>query len=84
MDFIKGENRFFAEDSEGLLLAEITFSETVPGVVNIDKTYVHPSQRGKGLADALVSKAAESILNDGKKPTATCSYAKHWLEKNGL
>ena len=47
MPFILTENRI-AYVQEGQLLAEATFPEFAPGVVNIDHTFVDEALRGQG------------------------------------
>lgn len=49
MPFILTENRI-AYVQEGQLLAEATFPEFAPGVVNIDHTFVDEALRGQGVA----------------------------------
>lgn len=82
MDFQTESNRIYKEDENGKVIAEITFPETEKGVFCIDHTFVDDSIRGQGVAGQLVQLAAEKIQAQGGKVTATCSYAKHWLEKH--
>jgi len=82
MDYKFESNRIYAENNSGELLAEITFFETEQGVFIIDHTFVDNSLRGQGIAGELVRQAVQIIKEQGGKATATCSYAKHWLEKN--
>lgn len=82
MELQHEKGRVYMEDAQGKVLAEITFPETIPGTVNIDHTFVDDSLRGQGMADKLVRAALEDIAKDGKKYTATCSYAVKWLEKH--
>lgn len=83
MDFIKESNRIYKTDDTGKIIAEITFPENDPGVFCIDHTFVDEVLRGQGVAQKLVSDAVAEIESKGGKVTATCSYAQHWLEKNG-
>lgn len=80
--FIRLEDRIYAKTDEGKVICEITFPETEKGVCNIDHTYVDDDYRGMGLAGKLVQEAVDSIEKRGCKVTATCSYAKHWLDKH--
>lgn len=84
MEFTKENGRIFYESAEGKLLAEITYRETENGVFCIDHTFTDESLRGQGVAGALVEAAVNEITAKGGKVTATCSYAKHWLEKHGM
>ncbi len=84
MDFKNEENRIYQIDENGNLLCEITFSEVEPGVFNINHTFVDDSLRGKGIAKLLVEEAIKTIRKKNGKIKATCSYAKHYLEKNNI
>jgi predicted GNAT family acetyltransferase len=48
MELFYEENRFYAMDTKGSLLAEITFPFTAPGKVDINHTFVDASLRGQG------------------------------------
>ncbi len=84
MEFEKEADRIYKEDDTGKLIAEITFPETEPGVFCIDHTFVDESLRGQGVAQLLMTQAVEEIKSKGGIIEATCSFAKHWLEKNYL
>ena len=76
------ETRIYSLNEDGKLVAEITFPMTAPGIYTIDHTFVDPSLRGHGAADALVRAALEQIKKNGGQVEATCSYAVKWLEKH--
>lgn len=80
MDFIKEPNRVYANDTTGNLIAEITFPNS-GDTYCINHTFVDDSLRGQGVAGQLVQMAVDIIKENGGQVTATCSYAKHWLEK---
>lgn len=82
MDFEREDNRIFAEDGAGNLVAEITFPACREGVVNIDHTFVDPSLRGQGVADKLVRAAVRYIREAGVKATVTCTYAQRWFAEH--
>ena len=75
-------NRIIQKDETGRVIAEITFSETSPGVFVIDHTFVDKSLRGQGMASKLVQTAVDEIKKRGGNVQATCSYAKKWLEEH--
>ena len=77
--FQKEKCRFYMEDENGKLIAEITFPETEPGVFTIDHTFVDSSLRGQGIASKLVQAAVDTIHCQGGKVKATCPYAVEWL-----
>ena len=83
MHFIKENGRIYNINEQGKILAEITFQELEPGIFNIDHTFVDESLRGQGIAQKLVEMAIEEIKKKNGKVQATCSYAKHYLEKRG-
>ena len=81
MNYIKETNRIYTQDEAGKLLAEITFPNS-GDTYCIDHTFVDDSLRGQGVAGTLVQIAVDEIKGRGGVVTATCSYAKHWIEKN--
>ena len=82
MDFIKEQNRIYAEDENGKLIAEVTFPESEEGVCTIDHTFVDDSLRGHSVASKLVESAVEQIKEQGKEVNATCTYAQAWLKRH--
>ena len=64
--------------------AKITFPETSPNVYDIKETFVDDSLRGQGIAGKLVQMAITEINKRGGEITASCSYAKKWIEKHGI
>lgn len=63
-------------------LAEATFPEEIPGVVNIDHTFVDPSLRGQGIAGQLMRHVVDALRGTGRRAHPTCSYAVAWFEKH--
>ena len=82
MEFIIEENRIYAIDNNKKIIAQIDFNEIEKGVYNINHTFVDESLRGKGIAKKLVEMAIDEIKKKNGVVKATCSYAKHYLEKN--
>lgn len=82
MDFIKEKNHIYSEDENGYLLAEVTFPETSPGVVNINHTFVDNSLRGQGIAAQLMEAAYDMLKEDNRKAVATCPYAVKWYREH--
>lgn len=79
MQFQYDDYCIYAEDENGQLLAEITYPPLDAETVHINHTYVHPSLRGRGIADALMRAAMDDIRARNLKAMATCSYARKWL-----
>ena len=83
MDFIKEENRIYAEDKNNQTVAEVTFYEIEDGIYNIDHTFVDDSLRGQGIGSKLVQEAVDTIKKKGAEVQATCPFASKWLQDNG-
>lgn len=81
MEFIYENERIYAEDSSGKVIAEVTFP-LIDGAYTIDHTFVDDSLRGQGVAGKLVKAAADKIISDGGQIKATCSYAVKWFENH--
>ena len=84
MDFKIEENRIYSVNSDNKVIAEITFEELEKGIFNINHTYVDESLRGQKIGEKLVQMTIEEIKKKNGKVQATCSYAKHYLEKNNI
>lgn len=72
--------RYF--DKTGKILAEVTFPQVEPGVVEINHTFVDESLRGQGMAGKLLTRAVSVIAASGFHARPTCSYAVSWFEKH--
>jgi predicted GNAT family acetyltransferase len=81
MDFVYEQERIYAADTDGKITAEITFPER-DGIADINHTFVDDSLRGQGVAGRLVRAAADQILRDGNKISASCPYASAWLDRH--
>ena len=81
MNFIIEDNRIYASEEDGNVVAEITFPAK-DGIATIDHTFVADSLRGQGIAGKLMEAAVAKIQADGNKIGATCSYAVSWLGKH--
>ena len=81
MNFIKEEERIYAKDENDKVIAEIEFKEIEKGVYDIFHTFVDESLRGQGVVSKLVQEAVKEIQERNGKITASCSYAKKWIEK---
>ncbi|PIC99575.1 GNAT family N-acetyltransferase [Sporosarcina sp. P29] len=79
--FLKGENRFYLENDEGQLIAEITFTTPNPAIFIIDHTFVDPSLRGKGIAQSLVKEVVTKARAEDRKILPLCPFAKLEFER---
>ena len=82
MEFCSAPGRLYAEDANGVLLAEITFPTAGDGIADLNHTFVHPSLQGQGLAGRLVRAAAEHLRLEGRKARVPCSYAALWFQRH--
>lgn len=74
------ETRIFTmEDNE--VIAEVLYTNN-KDEINIYRVYVNPIARGRGLAAEAMKVAMKYFEEKSLKVTATCSYARSWLEKN--
>ena len=78
------ENQYLLLGENDETLAEIDFPMIKEGVIEITHTIVSPSLQGQGIARKLVDKVVEIAKEKGYRVTASCSYARHYLEKQGL
>lgn len=81
MDFTKGNHRFYQEDKDGKLIAEITYEEIDEKTVDANHTYVDESLRGQGVAEQLVDRLAEEMRSEGKRIHPTCPYIVNLFER---
>lgn len=79
MMFIQEENRFYMGDP-GNPTAEITFAALSGDTLSVDHTFVDDSLRGQGIAEKLLDAVADYARSEGKKLSATCSYARKKLD----
>jgi hypothetical protein len=80
MDFKHESNRIYLENEKGECIAEVTFPQVSENKVNINRTYVDNSLRGRGVADKLMSEVMDDLKKGNKKAVITCSYAAGWLK----
>ncbi len=82
--------RFITEDTavicteNGKEVGKVTFRDDGTGVCDIDHTHVDECMQGKGVAAQLVRRALNIIAIQGKEVSTSCSYARRYVEKNGL
>ncbi len=81
MDFIKEEGRIYSLNSNGQVIAEITYVKEEDNYYNINHTYVSDVLRGQGIGKILLKLAIEDIESKNGKVRATCEYAKAQLMK---
>lgn len=74
---IADENRFYLNDDDGNMIAEIVFIPTGERLAIIDHTYVDERLKGQGVGKKLVSLVVEKMRADKRKIIPLCPFAKH-------
>ena len=82
MDWKYENNRIYNEDESGEVLAEANFVHKENGEIDIEHVYVNPKLRGQGVGGEIMTIVAEYLRKEGKRATASCSYANAWFKKN--
>ena len=82
MEFIHKDNQIAVFSEDGRVLAEVTFPEVGPGVVNVDHTYVSDELRGQGIAGKLMNELVKDLECTDRKAVLTCSYAVDWFDRH--
>lgn len=78
---IEKENKIIYEingEEIGVVEYEIINEKTI----DIYHTYVNPDYQGQHIAANLMEELFKKLKKENKKATASCSYAKHWMEKH--
>ena len=83
MDFITEKERIICLENSREI-GEVTFPETEKNVFDINHTFVDESAQGRGVAAQLVRRAINEINLRGGKIRISCSYARKYVEKNGI
>ena len=81
MDFEKAENRFYKNNKDGKMIAEVTYVPSGEDKVILDHTFVDPSLRGQGIAEELVNRVVKEMQTENKKIIPLCPYAKTLFER---
>jgi len=77
--FTKG--RFYIEDFNGKMIAEVTYVEQYGDTLHLDHTFVDESLRGQGVAKMLVDKVVELARKENKDIFPKCPYARSLFER---
>ena len=75
MEFIHQENRIYAENDAGQIVAEVTFPQENASTVCLDHTFVDDSLRGQGVAGKLVKEVVDYAQKNGKKIRTLIVYS---------
>lgn len=81
MEYIKGENRYYALVND-IEAGEVTYTTEEDGVLVIDHTGVKDDYRGQGIAQKLVKLVVDQALEENKKVIPLCPFAAHEFVRN--
>ncbi|MBO0476568.1 N-acetyltransferase [Vagococcus sp. DIV0080] len=79
--FTVEKERVFLEE-EGKIVAEINWVFLEEKVIDVNRTFVDESQRGKGLAEKLVLAVIEIAKKEELKIVPSCSYVENYFNKH--
>lgn len=82
LEIKKGIKKFYAGDSEGNPLAEMTFIPSGENLIIADHTYVSDELKGQGVGKQLLKEVVAWARKENKKIVPLCSYVKAQMEKN--
>lgn len=71
------EKRFYINDEQGKLIAEISFVPSGDKLTIIDHTWVDESLKGQGVGKKLVALVVEKMRAEKRKIIPLCPFAKH-------
>jgi predicted GNAT family acetyltransferase len=81
MPFVVMENTIVYKEN-GTVLAEVAYPPTGIGTVDICRTRVDESLRGRGMAGQLVERAARELRRTHRKAVLSCEYAAEWFRQH--
>lgn len=81
-EIVKEVDSISLKDKEGNIVAYVTFPLVEDGVVNINRTFVDGSLRGRGIASKLMNLVYEELVKRNLKARITCSYAVKYFSEN--
>lgn len=73
--------RFYLNNDENQMIAEVTYTEAGTNILIIDHTFVDPSLRGQGVGGKLIEEVVKLAIKDNKKIVPLCPFAKKVFEQ---
>lgn len=80
--FKSEKGRFYLEDDNNKMIAEITYEYLNDHVIDVDHTFVDSSLRGQGIARKLVDEVVLMARKDNLKIKPTCPYVVRVFEND--
>ena len=82
MEYFYEKERIYLKNEEDKIVGYVLFTNIGEKVVEISKTFVDESLRGKGIANELMKRLVRYLDKNNLKCIPICSYAVIWFEKN--
>lgn len=82
MNFTKEANRILLRGEDGKVTALAEFPPLTEGLVEVTRTYVDPSLRGRGIAGKLMEQTALLLRESDRRARPRCPYAVHWFSEH--
>lgn len=77
LKFLEDEKRFYINDQQGKMIAEISFVPSGDKLTIIDHTWVDEVLKGKGVGKKLVALVVAKMRAENRKIIPLCPFAKH-------
>lgn len=71
------DTRFYINDAQGKLIAEVCYLPSGEKLTIIDHTWVDESLKGQGVGKKLVALVVEKMRAEHRKIIPLCPFAKH-------
>lgn len=81
MKILISENEIIFQDGD-TFIGNIHWQQLNSNTISIDHTHISEAYSGQGLAQQLILSLIEYAQNNHFKITASCSFARHFFEKN--
>jgi hypothetical protein len=78
----EANRNFFCEVDAKTCSVHYERHDTIPVVLDIYKTFVHPELRGKGIAESLLKRITEYAISQGFTIQPSCSFAVLYFRKH--
>lgn len=75
------ENKISLVDEQEQMIGEVRFVILLNNKVDINFVYVKPEYRGMKVASDLMDYTYDYFKSGRKEITASCPYAKRWIER---
>lgn len=77
LEILADEKRFYINDRQGKMIAEISFVPSGDKLTIIDHTWVDKVLKGQGVGKKLVALVVAKMRAENRKIIPLCPFAKH-------